>query len=348
MAKKNHEEVVQKMDEEIIENTESNEEIQEGSAAMETLKPNSKPDSNPASRFEMMTKVLGAMGQAPSEELVKWFNDTMAQFGPNKDYGVADKSAANRATVNMKPSAASGIKEDLATMFEGQDLTEEFKEKASTLFEAAVHARIVLETQRLEEEFETKLNEQIEAVTTEMTDKLDTYLDFVVENWMKENEVAIESSLRNELIDDFIVSLKNVFAEHYIDVPQEKMDVLEALTTKVAELEEKLDSTISENVELRRTKLDHEKNVVFASVSEGLALTRVEKFRTLAEGIEFDGDLTAYERKLNIIKEQYFSDKPVATKTVLTEEVFEEQAEEVVSSPEMKRWAQAISRTVKK
>jgi hypothetical protein len=311
------------------------------SAAADTLKPNSK---HADSRTSMMASVVSVMGGMPKKDLVKWFDQTMSQFGPNKDYGVGDNSAKNKASIAMK-----AVKEDVAEMFSGEELSEDFKEKASVLFEAAVNARIISETARLEEDYETRLNEEIESVTVELTEKLDVYLDYVAEQWMKENEVAIETSLRNELVDDFIEGLKNVFAEHYIDVPQDKLDVLEALSEKVATLEEKLDEMISENVELKKISQEVEATKVFDSVSEGLALTQVDRFRTLAEGIDFDGDLTAYQKKLNIIKEAYFTEKTASkAATVLTETFEGEVSEEVSTTPEMKRWAQAISRTVKK
>lgn len=334
----------------------SEESLDEATQAAETLKGGSKPDDNPKSRIEMMTAVLKGMDTMPKKDLVKWFNQTQDLFGPGKTYGVGDNSAKNAASVDMKsgsgpktkdPMPKLNVKEDVEEMFDGQDLSEEFKEKASTLFEAALNARMIAETARLEEEYESKLNEQIEAVTTELTEKLDNYLDYVVENWMKENEVAIETSLRNELMDDFIESLKGVFTEHYIDVPQNKLDVLEALAAKVEELETRLNETIEENVELRKAVEVSEAETAFEQVSEGLALTQVERFRTLAEGIEFDGDISAYTKKLNTIKEQYFAEKSSST---IVEEVSGENSltEEVHVAPEMKRYLQAISRTVKK
>ena len=131
------------------------------------------------------------------------------------------------------------VKEDLEPMFDGEDLSEEFKEKTATLFEAAVSARTSLEIARLEEEFETKLEEHVSTITEELTSKLDTYLDYAVENWMEENQVAIESALRNEIMEDFLDVLKGLFAEHYIDVPESKVDVLEALADKVETLDRK-------------------------------------------------------------------------------------------------------------
>ena len=163
-----------------------------------------------------------------------------------------------------------------------------------------------------------------------------------------ENEVAIETSLRNELMDDFIESLKGVFAEHYIDVPQDRLDVLESLASKVEELEARLDETISENNDLKQIAVQVEVDSIFDEVTEGLALTQVERFRSLAEGIEFDGDLDSYARKLNIIKESHFSEKK--SSSMLTESIEEDgmQTEEIAVAPDMKRYVQAISRTVKR
>jgi hypothetical protein len=343
-----------KMAKEEVETSET--EITETQAA-DTLKPNSRPV--PHSRMEMMTSVMSAMGGMPKKDLVKWFDQAMAVFGPNKDLGVPDNSAKNAASIDTTlgsgpktkmPMQKLNVKEDVEEMFAGQDLSEEFKGKATTLFEAAVNARVVLETARIEEEFENTLNEQVGEIVSDLTEKVDQYLDFVVETWMKDNEVAIETSLRNELVEDFIEGLRGLFSEHYISVPQEKLDILEALSEKVAELEEKLDETISENVELRQIAQSIELEDVFDTVSEGLALTQVERFRSLAEGIEFDGDLTAYERKLNIIKEQYFTEKTSVAASVINEDVSGENSltEEVVTTPEMKRYALAISRTIKK
>jgi hypothetical protein len=335
-------------------------EIDEASKAADTLKPNSQPAADPKSRVEIMKTMIGAMAEMPKKDLVKWFDQTQSLYHKGKDWGVGDKSASNQASVDMKggkgpktkdPMPTLNVKEDVEAMFSGQDLSEEFKDKASTLFEAAVSARITVETARLEEEFEEKLATEVASIEEQLATKLDSYLDYVVETWLKDNEVAIESTLRNEIMEEFIGSLKNVFEEHYIDVPVEKTDVLESLAARVQELEEKLDEVINENSELKSSVVSHEMNDVFESLCSDLALTQVEKFRALSEGIEFDGDLDTYEKKLSIIKENYFkSTEKAPTQTVVAEEVEESEAstDVVYTDPRVKSYVQAISRTIKR
>jgi hypothetical protein len=241
------------------------------------------------------------------------------------------------------------MKEDLDALFDGYELTEEFKETTTTLFEAAVNARVVAESVRLEEEFATKLEEEVAVFSEEMTDKIDAYLNYAVENFMKENEVAIESTLRNELAEEFMGGLKNLFAEHYISVPQEKVDVLEAMAEKVEALEYKLDEVITENTELRGVILSESAVKVFTDLASDLALTQQEKFAALAEGIEFDGNLDVYSRKLNTIKETYFKNDSQHYSSNIDEETFEgEVAERVYGDPQVNRYVQALARTVKK
>jgi hypothetical protein len=341
---------------EVVEDT-----IGEETLAGSSLHPNSRPvKDDPKSRIEMMTHVLKGMDTMPKKDLVKWFDQAMAVFGPGKDYGVGDKSGSNQSSIDMttgsgpktrNPMPKLSMKEDVEEMFSGSDLSEEFKDKASTLFEAAVSARIITETARLEEEFETKLTEAVDEINEELTSKVDAYLDYVVENWMKENEVAVESTLRNEIMEEFIEGLKTLFTEHYIDVPQDKVDVIESLADKVNELEAKLDEVINENVELSRAFVEVEKKEVFESYLDNLALTQQDKFKALAEGIDFDGDIEVYSRKLAIIKENYFGDKKTApASSNIEDETFEieESVNTNVSDPSINRYVQAISRTIKK
>ena len=328
--------------------SENYEDLDEDSQAMDSLKPNSKP-ADPVSKIGMMQSVLGAMNGMEKQDLTHFFTATMAQFGPNKDYGVGDNSEKNRASVAMKPSAASAMKEDIEAMFDGQDLSEEFKLTASTLFEAAVNARVIIESARLEESYENALQENYAVFTEEVTSKLDSYLTYVSENWMKENEVAIESTLRNELTEEFIEGLRNLFSEHYISVPQEQTSVLEALADKVSVLESKLSEVIVENAELRGVLVNEAAKNVFAELSSDLALTQQEKFAALAEGIEFDGDVETFAKKLSIIKENYFNNDTAPRASNILEESFEgEEVSNVGIDPHVNRYVQALSRHIKK
>ena len=286
------------------------------------------------------------------------FNATMAQYGSNKDHGVPDNSAKNSATIDSKlgkgPKTKDAmpklnVKEDLEPMFDGEDLSEDFKEKAATLFEAAISARMAAETARLEEEYEAKIQEDLSVFQEELTTKIDAYLDYVVEQWMTDNQVAIESALRNEIMEEFIDGLKNLFAEHYIDVPEQKVDVLEALAEKVNALEEKLDESITENVELRGVIAASQAKTIFEELSSDLALTQQEKFAALVEGVEFDGNFETYEKKLRIIKESYFKNDNTSYSTNFEEETFEgDVGSQIAIDPQVGRYLNAITRTVKK
>jgi hypothetical protein len=271
----------------------------------------------------------------------------MSQFGPNKDYGVGDNSNKNAATIAMKGKV--NVKEDIEEMFAGHDLSEEFKESVETLFEAAVSARLTLETARLEEEYESMLQEELAQFQNEVNSRLDSYLDYVVEQWMSDNEVAIESTLRNELTEEFMEGLKNLFAEHFINIPQEKVDVIEALAEKVEALEGKLDEVILENTELKGVLVESHAHEIFEGLSSDLALTQQEKFAALAEGIEFDGNLETYEKKLRIIKENYFGVEKSSYSSNIEEETFEGEVSQSVNiDPQVSRYVQALARTVKK
>jgi len=330
-----------------MDNELENNQVDEASTAADTLKPAAMSVADPKSRIQMIGSVLGALGQMPRKDFTKWYDQVMSQYGPNQEYGVGDNSGTNRASVAMK----SSLREDFEVMFEGQDLSEEFKEKATTIFEAAISSSISIETVRLEEEMEERLLEKAYEIEEMMAGKLDSYLDYVVESWMKENEVAIESTLRNEIMEEFIDSLKNVFEEHYLEVPAEKTDVLESLALRVQELEEKLDEVITENSELKSNVVGHEMNDVFESFCSDLALTQVEKFRALSEGIDFDGDLDTYSKKLAIIKESFFKVTEKAPAQTVVNEEFEESEVStgvVYTDPRVKSYVQAISRTIKR
>lgn len=324
---------------EIVENLEVQDEIEE-SAGSDTLKPN-------PTTVEKLATFTSLLAQLKGEDLSHFLNDALAQIG--KEAALTPSATAPGKTgLGQMPRATLGaVKEDITAMFAGEDLTEEFKESASTLFEAALTARMNLETVRLEEEFAAKLDEEVELVKEEMTTKIDQYLDYVVEQWIEDNKLAIESSLRSEIAENFMEGLYNLFAESYINVPDDKVDVLGELHAQIEELEAKLDESINTQLELQSVIDEATKEATFDEVSEGLAATQVEKLRTLAEGIEFN-DAETYAKKLNIIKDKYFAEgKKVVSTGVIAEEA-EELVEQAAPVPaHMAHYAAAISRTVK-
>ena len=185
------------------------------------------------------------------------------------------------------------------------DLSEEFKDKAATIFEAAVKTRIKEQTKILEAQFDEKLASETETVKEAMVEKVDSYLNYVVEEWIKENELAVERGIRTEIAEDFITGLKGLFKEHYIDVPEEKYNVLDDLTSQVKDLESKLNEQIEKNVNLSKDASELTRASLVVSVSEDLADTEKEKFVSMAENVEFDS-ADKFAEKLETIKESYF------------------------------------------
>jgi len=313
----------------------------------ETLAADSIKPKGDASKVQVMATVVKAIAAMDPENLKNFMATISApDFGNAIDGGLAAKNAA---TIAMKPSAASSMKEDLDAVFDGEDLTEEFKDRASALFEAAIEVRVITEMARLEEEYAEALEEQMVTFTEEITTKLDSYLDYVVENWLEENQVAIESTIHSELTQDFIEGLKNLFAEHYIDVPDDKVDVLEAMAEKLEILESKLDEVLEENNELRGALVEEAAKDIIEDISSGLALTQKDKFVKIAEGIEFDGDLENFEKKLIVIKESYFG-KGQTNQSNIMEESYdgEEETSTKYVDPLVGRYADAISKNIKK
>jgi hypothetical protein len=317
-------------------------------AAADTLKPGAGSVAGDVGKTELMASVVAAMGGMSKEEINK-FQAVLAQYGKNKTPGAEDKSAANKASV----AAKGAMKEDVEELFANDDLSEEFREKASTLFEAAVNARVGLEAARLEEEFGAKLEETAAAIEEELSSKVDTYLDYVAEQWFEDNQIAIESSLKVEAADKFIDGVKALFAEHMVEVPEETVDMVESLEARVAELEGQLNEEINEKIELTKLVEEAEKEAIFDEVAEGLAATQVEKLRTLAEGLEYS-DADAYRRKVELVKENYFTEKKATASSLVVEETavgsLEELTEQtnVVIEAGMQQYVSAIAKTTKK
>lgn len=315
--------------------------IDEASAA-ETLKPGAGSGGT-ESKAQTLAAFSSLLSQLGKEDLSKLFNDAQAVFGPNKAPGAVDNSAKNKASIATK----GAVKEDVEEMFSGDELSEDLKEKAVIVFEAAVEARCIVETARLEEEFEEQLDEAVANIQEEITAKVDQYLDYVIEQWVEDNKIAIESSLRAEIAEEFMGNLHKLFVESNINVPDEQIDVLGEMTAKVEELESKLDESVNKQLELQAVIDEAEKEAVFDEVSEGLAATQVEKLRTLAEGIDYV-DADTYKKKLDIVKETYFADKRQASTATLVDESEETLTEEAAPVPaEMAKYVSTISRTLK-
>ena len=227
---------------------------------------------------------------------------------------------------------------DVAALTEGEELTEEFKEKAKTIFEAAVVSRINEELERMHEDYAKVLEEEIESVKSDLAEKVDEYLTYAVGQWMTKNELAIEHGIKTEMAESMLAGLKQVFVENYIELPEEKVDVVEEIQAQLDVMETKLNESIEENVELNKSVGTYIKNGIVTEIAEGLSLAQREKIVSLAEAVEFENE-ESFRAKVSTLRESYFSTKPEAT--TVTEDV---EVENAPVGDAMAAYAQAISR----
>ena len=241
--------------------------------------------------------------------------------------------------------ASVDVSEDVSALTEGEELSEEFKDKAATIFEAAVKSKIRSEVARIEMEKTQEVAEEINTIRDELTEKVDAYMNYVVEEWMKENEIAIERGLKGEIAEDFISGLKSLFEEHYIDVPDEKYDILGSQSDKIDELEAKLNEQIEKTAELKKSHDVLVRESVFAEVASDLAATEVEKFKSLAEEVDFT-DEESFKAKLDQLKESYFPKATTIAESVDSES--DDGSESYDTTGAMAAYMAAISKNVKR
>ena len=227
------------------------------------------------------------------------------------DMKKSDASAEEEEEYKMKEMSMK-MKEHMDALFGGEDLSEDFRNKASVIFESAINERVEAAISELQEQYDSRLAEELETVTKELTAKLDDYLNYVVKEWAEENEIAIEHGLKNEISESFITGLRELFENHNISIPEESFDALETANGRVEELEGKLQEQLEKNIELVKISENLEREQAFVSACDGLTDTEVEKFKSLSEGIEFD-DNAQYVDKLNILKESYFGENTIVS-----------------------------------
>lgn len=238
--------------------------------------------------------------------------------------------------------------DDINAIFSGENLSEEFRANAKAIFEAAVVAKVNEQIEKLDTEYATKLEEETTAITENLVAKVDEYLEYVVSEWMEENKLSIESGIKAEIVEDFMTGLKNLFVEHYIDIPEEKVDMVEELAAKVETLESELDKAVTENVNLNGQIGNYKKETILAQVSEGLTDVQSAKLKSLAENIEFVSE-EDYKEKLNLTKKKYFEESKTLDVTPTAKDQFEaEDTLEEEFSPVMSHYVKSISRTLRK
>lgn len=266
------------------------------------------PVVKPDDKESIGKKAAGKMPQEGSKSLK---THPSAASAKAEEVEVEGESVIEDITVDVSA--------DVAALLNGEEFTEDFKFKAATIFEAAVKAKIVEQVERFEAIYEEKLAAEVESLKESLETRVDAHLDYVTEQWVKENQLAIDSGLRSEITEEFITGLKNLFAENYIDIPEDRYDVLEDAIEQIDEMETKLNEQIEQNIELNKQIGHYIKNEIVSEVSEGLAHTQKEKFASLVEGVEFDGE-ESFREKVETIRENYFPKSQIAHREDLVEE----------------------------
>jgi len=281
-------------------------------------------------RSGMVGQMVGKLSGMNKEGVSGAYN---TMFGK----GAPDKSAANMATIK-------GMKEEVAEVFGDEDLSEEFMERAETVFTAAVNARVAVEVARIQEESEADLDEAKKDLEEEMVGKVDQYTTYVAEQWLKENEVAVESSIKVELAESLLGGLKDLIETHNIAVDDERVDLVSEAQKAAEEVEARLDEETNARLNLEKEIEELRKERSIQQAGDTLSVVQQEKLQSMAEGIEYDS-LEDFTKKLDVIKETYFASKSVITETV-DEEPLDEAEEKAAINPSMERYASAISRTL--
>ena len=241
------------------------------------------------------------------------------------------------------------IEEDVNALLSGEELSEEFQEKARVIFEAAIRSKVSEIKEQLQVQYENALIEEIQQIKESLVDRVDAYLEYVSDEWIQENALAIENGLKTEMTESFLSGMKQLFEEHYVSIPEDKYDVIESMVDKLDEMEEKLNEQIERNVALNQRLAESVADVIFADVAEGLALSQKDKLASLAENVEFDGE-ESYREKLVTLRESYFPTKTTSAQRETTENLAEEAqySEQPQVSGRMESYLSVLSRVSKK
>ena len=308
----------------------------------------------PKLKSDMLDGLVAHMKGLKKEELAALYSNTLMTEEDEEEEEEEDEDEEEMEAMHHKKMKKESIdqvvdsldvSDDVNALVDGEELSEEFKTKAATIFESAVKSKVRTELEKIQEENDKVIEEMAESTINDMTEKVDDYLNYVVEQWMEENQLAIERGLKGEIAEDFISGLKNLFEDHYIDVPDEKYDILEANLTRIEELEEKLNKQMDENIQLRKQKGELVKESMISDVADGMTDTETEKFQSLVEDVEFS-DEESYKEKLQTVRESYFGS---STAQVLTEEgsIEDTPTESVEVSNTMSKYLKAIGRDQK-
>ena len=313
----------------------------DASAKMEAAHEDEDEDEEMEEEEEIMSKkdLMAAMHKKMEGMNKEDLHATYMKMGYHEGFEVDEEVLEN----HIKEIDVSS---DVQALVDGEDLSEEFKEKAATIFEAAVKSKTRKELERITEDQQVAMAIEIDEYKDTLSEKVDQYLDYVVEEWMKENELAIERGLKGEIAEDFISGLKQLFEDHYIDVPDEKYNVLEAQSEKIAELEEQLNGIMEQNIEMKTANSELVREQVVLEAASDLTDTQFEKFKSLTEEIDFK-DQDTFREKLDTLKESYFP-KVNSDQTYNNDDDYGSAEQDIDTTDAMKAYMSAIGRTEKR
>jgi hypothetical protein len=324
---------------------------------------NYRPDDDsakikdPATTLAQVKDVVNAKAAAVKEETVDEESETIseeeeevvAEEGGEEE--VAEEEVTEEGDEEEVVEEEFDIEEDVNALLAGEELSEEFQEKARTIFETAIRSKVSEIKEELQQTYENALVEEVEFIKQELTERLDAYLEYVADEWIQENALAVEHGLKTEMTESFLQGMKGLFEDHYVSIPEDRYDVIESMVDKLDEMEEKLNEQIERNIALNRRLAESVADVIFADVAEGLALSQKDKLASLAENVEFDSEEN-YREKLVTLRESYFPTRPAGTQRDDSETLSEETSygsdltESV--SPMMGAYLQTLSRVAKK
>ena len=263
---------------------------------------------------DVVTKSAGKADSMPAgmkEEEAEIEGEVVSEEEATEEEVVAEEETSEEEVVSEEEETVEeyDIEEDVNALLQGEELSEEFQEKAKTIFEAAINSKVAQIKEQLEAQYEEKFVEEIVAAKESLTERVDSYLEYVSDEWMEENQLAVEHGLKTDMTESFLSGMKNLFEEHYVSIPEDKYDVLESMVEKLDDMETKLNEQIERNIGLNKRLAESVSDNILDQVSEGLASTQKEKLASLAESVEFESEET-YREKLETLKESYFASKP--------------------------------------
>ena len=289
-----------------------------------------------------LKSVKGFMSKVKKEE-VETEEEVVAEDQTSEEEVVAEEETVEETTALPEITDEVDIDDDVNALLGGQELSEEFREKAKTIFEAALKSKVTELREAMDAHYEAKLVEEVEGMKDELIERVDSYLEYVADEWLQENALQVERGIRTEMTESFLAGMRGLFEEHYVSIPEDKYDVVESMVDKLDEMESKLNEQIEKNITITKSLSEATADGIVSEVSEGLSSTQKEKLASLAEGVEFESE-QSYKEKLETLKESYFKTSP---KRSDTEVLTEENAAAPVTTDAMSAYIQALSHATK-